>query len=176
MTRHITPLIAAMVTALAVVAVAGCGGGTHRAPASASPPKTANGRVATVGVASDGSLGRILVDSQGRTLYLFKRDSEAKSSCFGQCAVAWPPLRNAHTPLGGAGLAPANIGTMPRSDGTRQVTYKGHPLYLYQGDREPGDANGQGISAFGGRWFVLSPAGDQISVHGGSSGTGGSGY
>src|SRR6185503_16778021 len=90
--RPMTFLAGTAVVPLAALAVAGCGGGSSGASASPKPPKTASGAPATVGVAKTG-LGKILVDSQGRTLYLFKKDSGTKSECTGACASAWPPLR-----------------------------------------------------------------------------------
>jgi predicted lipoprotein with Yx(FWY)xxD motif len=162
---------------LVALAVVGCGGGNDNGTATAAPPKTANGRTATIGVGNNSSLGKILVDSQGRTIYLFQKDSGTKSACFGDCAVAWPPVRANGKPTVGKGLTASKVGTIPRSDGKPQVTYNGHPLYLYQGDHNPGDANGQGLTAFGGGWFALSSAGNQVSGQGSSSGgSSGNGY
>ena len=153
---------------LAVLFLAGCGGG---ATGSAAPPTTANGRPATVGIADDGSLGKILVDSQGRTLYLFQKDNGTKSACYGACAIAWPPLRVSGKPTIGDGANPSLVATTARSDGKPQLTYGGHPLYLYQGDQKPGDTSGQGVTAYGGGWFTLSPAGSEVA--GKPSGSGG---
>jgi predicted lipoprotein with Yx(FWY)xxD motif len=169
--RTISFLASGAVLLLAALAVAGCGGGSSKA---SGPPKTASGKTATVGV-SNASLGNILVNSQGRTLYLFKRDSGTMSECNGACAVNWPPLGAAGKPTIGSGATASLISTSTRSDGTRQVTYNGHPLYLFKGDSKPGDTNGEGLNAFGGSWFALSPAGNQISAPAASSG-GGSGY
>jgi predicted lipoprotein with Yx(FWY)xxD motif len=160
---------------LSAAALAACGGGGGSPASGAStPPKAAGGQTATVGVADAGSLGKVLVDSSDSTLYLFQKDSGTASACTGPCAVAWPPLRVSGTPTVGAGLSASKVGKTPRSDGKAQVTYNGHPLYLYQGDQNPGDANGQGISAFGGGWFTLSSAGDMVSGSGSSSGGGSS--
>jgi hypothetical protein len=79
------------------------------------------------------------------------------------CATAWPPLRATGTPVIGTGLTASKVGTSPRSDGRPQVTYNGHPLYTYTGDQNPGDTNGQGLTAFGGGWFALSPAGARVN-------------
>ena len=157
---------------LAALAVAGCGGG---ASASPGPPKTASGKDATVGVASAG-LGKILVDSQGRTLYLFTRDSGTTSSCSGACAVNWPPLLVTGKPTVGIGAKPSIVSTSARSNGKTQLTYNGHPLYLFKGDSKAGDTNGEGLNAFGGNWFAVSPAGTQISAPAPSGGGGGNGY
>jgi predicted lipoprotein with Yx(FWY)xxD motif len=171
--RFTTFLAGAAVIPLCALAVAGCGGDSH-ANASAPAPKTASGKPATVGVADTG-LGKILVDSQGRTLYLFQKDSGTESACTGACAAAWPPLRASGKPTVGSGADASATGTAARSDGKPQVTYGGHPLYRYQGDQKPGDTNGQGLTAFGGGWFAVSPAGDQVAGQGSGS-SGGNGY
>jgi predicted lipoprotein with Yx(FWY)xxD motif len=108
-------------------------------------------------------LGRILVDSSGRTLYLFKADVGTKSACAGACAVAWPPLRTGGKPAVRSGASAVLVGTTKRSDGERQVTYHGHPLYLFVKDHKPGDVTGQGVTAFGAAWFAVSAAGNQVS-------------
>ncbi len=146
---------------LVVVAIGACGSGNQTATPVA--PKTASGQLATVGLESDGTLGKILVDSRGRTLYLFKRDASGKSACDSACAAAWPPLRADGKPVAGRGLTPARLGTTPRSDGRRQIAYNGHPLYRYTGDHKLGDTNGQGVNAFGAPWFTVSGAGEVVS-------------
>jgi predicted lipoprotein with Yx(FWY)xxD motif len=147
-TRSITFLAGA--TALVVAALAaGCGssgGSNANSPASL---KNASGQSATVGVANE-NVGKILVDSQGRTLYLFERDSGTKSTCTGACAVEWPPLRATGKPTVGGGATASVVTTSARSDGKPQVTYNGHPLYLFSADQKAGDTNGQGVNAFGG--------------------------
>ena len=153
---------------LAVVALAGCGG-----IASHALPTTSDGRPATVGVASTG-LGDILVDLQGRTLYLFARDSGTVSACTGACAVNWPPLLDQGTPLVGTGATPSGIGRTTRPDGRSQLTYNGHPLCTFVNDKKPGDTNGEGISAFGGSWYAVSPAGAKVAPR--SQPQGGGGY
>ena len=110
----------------------------------------------------DTSLGKILVDSQGRSLYLFKKDTGPKSTCYGSCAVASPPLTTGGTPKAGSGAKASLIGTTTRTDGKDEVTYNGHPLYYYAGDSAAGDTNGQDLNQFGAAWYVLSPAGNQI--------------
>ena len=172
-TGRIRPLAAAAAVPLAALAVGACGSGGDKATPSIAPPKTASGRQATVGVVSDGSLGKILVNSQGRTLYLFQKDNGDTSTCFGACAAQWPPLLAAgHSAVGG-GLTSSKVGTTTRSDGKPQVTYNGHPLYTYAADQKAGQTNGQGLNAFGGGWFVLSAAGNKVA---GKSPTGTSGY
>jgi len=168
-------LTAAAAVALVALAIAGCGADDDQAAAAASPPKTAGGASATIGVANAASLGSILVDSQGRTVYLFAKDTRPTSTCSGECAVQWPPVTAKGKPKVGSGVTAREVGTTSRSDGKTQVTYNGHPLYLFEGDSAAGDTNGQGISAFGARWNVLSPAGNQVTASASSSG-GDSGY
>jgi predicted lipoprotein with Yx(FWY)xxD motif len=171
--RSITLLAGAAAVGLTALAIAGCGGGGNGGGnAAAAAPKTTSGASATVGVAKT-DLGKVLVDSQGRTLYLFKQDQGTKSACFGECATDWPPVRASGKPTVAGGAQAAMVSSTARTDGAPQVTYNGHPLYLYEGDRKPGDTNGQGLTAFGAAWYVLSPAGDQVS--GNASSSGGSG-
>jgi predicted lipoprotein with Yx(FWY)xxD motif len=168
--RPITFLASAAVIPLVALAVAACGGG---GAATAATPKTSTGAAATVGVANS-SLGSILVDATGRTLYLFKADVGMTSACTGACASAWPPLPAKGTPTAGTGLTASKLATITRPGGSRQVTYNGHPVYLYVGDKKPGDVNGQAVTAFGAGWFALNPAGNQISATPPSSGGSGS--
>jgi predicted lipoprotein with Yx(FWY)xxD motif len=169
--RPITFLASAVVIPLAGLAIAACGGGGGAA--TAATPTTSSGASATVGVANS-SLGSILVDSTGRTLYLFKADVGTKSACTGACAAAWPPLLSNGKPTAGTGLTAAKLGTTIRPGGNRQVTYNGHPLYLFTQDKKPGDVSGQGVTAFGAAWFALDPSGNQTSGSASSSGGGGS--
>ena len=165
MTRKpIAVLATAALVPLTALAVAGCGGGggNNNATASSSPPKPAQTRPAMVKVANSG-LGKVLVDSRGRTLYLFTKDSGSTSTCTGACATAWPPLLADGNSTVGAGANASLVGTTTRSDSTPQVTYNGHPLYLFVKDQSPGDTNGEGLSAFGGSWFAVSPAGNRVS-------------
>jgi predicted lipoprotein with Yx(FWY)xxD motif len=159
-----------------VALAAGCGGGGATA-ATPAPPKTASGQAATVGVAKTG-LGQVLVNSQGRTLYLFKADQGTKSACTGACAAAWPPVQVQGKPTVGSGVNASLVGTAKRPEGTMQVTYNGHPLYLFAQDIKAGETNGQGVSAFGASWFTLNSSGNQVSGTSSSSGgsSGGLGY
>jgi predicted lipoprotein with Yx(FWY)xxD motif len=165
--RPHTFLAGAAVVPLSAVVLAACGGG---GTATASPPPAPSKSTPTpaqttpVRVANS-RLGRILVDSTGRTLYLFKADSASKSACSGACAAAWPPLLTAGKPAAGAGLSASKLGTITRSGGSRQVTYNGHPLYLFIKDTKPGALTGEGLTAFGAAWLVVSPVGNQISSH-----------
>jgi predicted lipoprotein with Yx(FWY)xxD motif len=160
--RSVTVLASAAALPLIALSAAACSSGGGGASASPTPAKTTNGAPATVGVANS-SLGQVLVDSQGRTLYLFQKDSGTTSSCTGACATAWPPVMATGQPTAGSGTNAALLGTTPRSDGGTQVTYNGHPVYLFSGDHKAGDTNGQGVNAFGASWFALSGAGNQVS-------------
>jgi predicted lipoprotein with Yx(FWY)xxD motif len=166
--RPITLLATAVAVPLAAVAIAACG--SDDTPTAT--PKTASGDAATIDVANS-DLGKILVDAKGRTIYLFKKDAGTKSECSGDCVVDWPPVTAAGKPTVGTGLTASKVATTQSTDGKTQVTYNGHPLYLFQGDKSPGDTSGQGLNAFGAGWFVLSPAGDEITAgapKGGSTG------
>ena len=168
-TGPITFLASAAVIPLTALAVAACGGS---GAATASPPKTSTGASATLGVAKS-SLGSIVVNSTGRTLYLFKADVGANSACTGACATAWPPLLATGTPTAGTGLTASKLGTITRPGDSKQVTYNGHPLYLFIKDQKPGQSAGQGVTAFGAAWFALTPAGNQASAPAPSSSGGG---
>jgi predicted lipoprotein with Yx(FWY)xxD motif len=154
-------LASAAVIPLTALSLASCGGGGS-ATAAGPLPKTASGKPATVGVANN-SLGKILENGQGRTLYVFERDTGTKSNCSGACATQWPPLTSAH-PTAGKGASASKLGTTKRSDGKTQVTYNGHPLYRFGGDNAAGDTNGQAVNAFGALWYVVSPAGNVITT------------
>lgn len=107
-------------------------------------------------------LGRIIVNAQGRTLYMFAADKHAKSTCYGKCAMFWPPLLTSSTHIAASGLKAPLLDTTKRTDGKLQITYNGHPLYLFLNDTKPGQTTGQGLNASGGLWWVLSPAGTAI--------------
>jgi predicted lipoprotein with Yx(FWY)xxD motif len=116
---------------------------------------------ATVATARTG-LGQIVVDGRGRSLYLFEKDSRSRSACSGLCATYWPPLLTSGKPLAIKGAKPSLLGSIRRSDGTRQVTYAGHPVYFFSGDAKRGQTNGEGLKDFGGGWYVLAPTGKKI--------------
>ena len=161
----------AAVAALMLVAAA-CGGGGNNYGSNrgggaygAAPATTAGGATMTMGAAVDvraSKLGQTLVDGQGRTLYLFEADTAGRSNCHGACAGAWPPYLSSGAPEAGTGVTGGLLGTVP-GDGGAQVTYHGHPLYHYAGDRQPGDTTGQGLDQFGARWYVVAPDGDRIA-------------
>jgi predicted lipoprotein with Yx(FWY)xxD motif len=168
-------------TAVAGLALSACGGGNGDGSSSGENASNGSGgtsgHAATVEVA-DTDLGKILVDSKDRTLYLFLKDRGTTSECSGDCAAAWPPLTASGTPTAGSGAQQSLVGTTTRSDGKSQVTYNGHPVYRFEGDSKAGDTAGEGLVAFGAAWYALSPAGDQVTGKASSSGSsgGGSGY
>ena len=149
--------------------LAACGGGTSAYGAGgsggygapAATPSAAVGTAATVDLHGS-SLGQILVDAQGRTLYLFEADKNGKSNCDGPCAAAWPPYLSTGTPHAAMGATANLVGTTARADGTTQVNYAGHPLYYYVGDKAPGDTTGQDIDQFGAKLYVLAKDGNKI--------------
>jgi predicted lipoprotein with Yx(FWY)xxD motif len=160
---------AATLAALALIAAACSGGGASSSGGGlyGTGPATSSAQPAAAVVERRGSmLGQILVDGQGRTLYLFEADRAGRSSCDGACASAWPPYLSNGAPKAGTGVAGGLLGTTMRGGdgGGAQVTYHGHPLYYYVGDNEPGDTAGQGLDQFGARWFVLAPSGNEIAA------------
>jgi predicted lipoprotein with Yx(FWY)xxD motif len=163
------PLVALVALATVGVLAAGCGSSSSGSGGSggglyggSSAPTTAPSAVATVSAAST-SLGTILVDGSGRTLYLFEKDQSDQSACAGACAAAWPVDQSSGTPKAGNGVKASMLGTIKRGDNTTQVTYNQHPLYYYQGDSGAGQQNGQGLEAFGAKWFVVNPAGGAVT-------------
>jgi predicted lipoprotein with Yx(FWY)xxD motif len=123
-----------------------------------SSPPSGTGAVA---VASVGDVGKVLVDSEGLTLYYFEKDKGGKSACYGACASAWPPLTTSGAPQAMNGAQSSKLGTTERKDGTTQVTYAGWPLYTYIADKQPGEDNGTDVDAFGAPWYPLHPDGEK---------------
>jgi predicted lipoprotein with Yx(FWY)xxD motif len=158
------------------IAAAGCGGSSSSssAPASGTNASGSGGAGAygygggggssssasavTVKAASS-PLGTILVDQDGKTLYLFEADSNNMSNCSGSCLSLWPPVMANGTATAGSGVSAGMIGT---ATGSSQVTYAGHPLYWFSGDTKAGDTNGEGLNDFGGLWYAISPAGKAV--------------
>jgi len=120
-------------------------------------------------------IGTVLVNSRGHTLYLFAKDRNGKSSCTGQCASFWPPLISTAKARAVAGAKESLIGSTRRADGRLQVTYNHHPLYTFVMDTKKGQTKGEAFSAFGAKWYALSPAGARVLKSAGSNG-GGSTY
>ncbi|HEX5029226.1 MAG TPA: hypothetical protein VFV56_10480 [Gaiellaceae bacterium] len=124
----------------------------------------ANGSAASATAVATGpsGLGRIVVDGRGHTLYLFEKDRRGTSRCAGLCATYWPPLLTSGKSVASKGARRALLGTIRRADGTRQVTYAGHPLYTFSGDARRGQTNGEGLTDFGAGWYAVSPVGKKI--------------
>jgi predicted lipoprotein with Yx(FWY)xxD motif len=163
--RFLLSLTPAGVAGIAVIA-AGCGGGGGTVSSGGGYAAAAVKPMVPVNAGTIGErhtkLGNVLVDSQGRTVYLFEKDRGMSSSCTGACASIWPPVTASGKPNAGSGLSASRIALIKRSDGTMQVTYGGHPLYTYAGDAGPGDAKGEGLNQFGAKWYVLGPSGRKI--------------
>lgn len=161
-----TPARVLVVVALLLVAAA-C---TSKSAKTTTSPITSSAPAgpATVKVASS-SLGDILVDGSGRTLYLFLADKGKVSACYSGCATAWPPLLTKGPPVAGSGVTASKLGTTTRTDGKTEVTYAGHPLYYYAPDTSPGMVTGQALNQFGGLWYVVSPSGRSITTKPASS-------
>lgn len=115
------------------------------------------------------ALGAILVDARGRTLYLFEKDRNDASMCNSACATYWPPLRSHATPRAGKGIHQSLLRLARSRSGARQVTYAGHPLYTFVGDKRPGQTSGEGLDDFGAEWYAL--AGNGHKVERGESGS-----
>ena len=141
------------------------------------PPAThaAQSKSAVVSTAKT-SLGTILVNSNGRTLYLFQKDRNGKSACSGQCAVFWPPLITSGKPSVTGGAKASLIGTTRRADGRLQVTYNHHPLYTFAKDKKAGQTTGVGVNAFGAVWGAVSPAGVNVQKPATTPPSSGGGY
>jgi predicted lipoprotein with Yx(FWY)xxD motif len=143
------PIAVLAALTLAVVGLAGL----------AAIASSATSQPATVKTGTS-ALGRIVVDGRSHTLYLFQKDKKGKSACSGACAQNWPPLLTKGKPKAGAGASASLLGTTKRSDGTTQVTYNKHPLYTFVGDGgAKGATKGEGINAFGARWYVVAARG-----------------
>ena len=168
-------LIATAALALGIAA-AGCGGSSSSSAAPASGTNASGGGAGGYGYGGGGGgtsssasavtlkavtspLGTILVDQDGKTLYLFEADSTNKSNCSGSCLSLWPPVMANGKATAGSGVTAGMIGT---ATGSSQVTYAGHPLYWFSGDTKAGDTNGEGLNDFGGLWYAISPAGTAV--------------
>jgi predicted lipoprotein with Yx(FWY)xxD motif len=163
-------LAAAAVAALAATIFVLHPAATHAAQAKGTVVSTAKT-----------SLGQIIVNANGRTVYLFEKDHNGKSACSGQCAAFWPPLITSGKPSVTGGAKASLIGTTRRADGRLQVTYNHHPLYTFVKDKKAGQTSGEGVNAFGAGWDAISPAGAKIEKPSapppaGGGGGGGGGY
>jgi len=163
-----------MLVVAGALVLAACGGsGTSSSSGSgsspsygAAKPSTSNSSnssaAASVVSTKTSSLGTFLVDANGRALYLWDADHGTTSTCSGACAQAWPPLTTTSTPKASGKVKATLLGTTKRADGSREVTYAGHPLYTFAGDTQAGQTTGQGSNGFGAPWWVVTPAGNAL--------------
>jgi predicted lipoprotein with Yx(FWY)xxD motif len=138
--------------------LAACGGTSSSAAAGSNTPTTVDSRQTT--------LGSIITDGNGMSVYLFEKDSGHSSTCYGACAATWTPVTTAGAPKAGPGTTASLLGTTKRTGGATQVTYAGHPLYFFTGDQKPGDVTGQGSQTFGAGWDALRPTGQKVESGG----------
>ena len=172
-----TAVTVAPFLALIVGACGGSGGSNNADGKRANSDSTAGPPPGVVTIATSTEAGRThLVSGSGRAIYLRVADKRGRSHCKGACAKAWPPVVSTAAPIAGSGANSADLGTTTRSDGSKQVTYNGHPLYFFLGDQTPGATYGQGSDNFGAKWWLVAPSGDAITAAtvGGSSSAGSS--
>ena len=157
------------------------GASASSSPAGAAAPSSAaasgSGSGATVIKTASSSGNTFLTDGSGRAVYLWTKDTGGMSACTGACAGAWPPVTTTGTATASGSAKSSDLGTITRSDGSKQVTYNGHPLYYFSGDTGPGTATGQGSDGFGAKWWLVAPAGSDVTASVSSftvSGSGGS--
>jgi predicted lipoprotein with Yx(FWY)xxD motif len=149
----------------AVVAASACSSyASTTTPAAGSSAAGQNSAAGTVISTQAGSAGTFLTDGSGRTIYLWAKDGANMSSCSGACAQAWSPVPATGTLTASGGAQASDLGTLTRSDGTKQASYDGHPLYYYVGDSGPGQTSGQGSDDFGARWWLVAPSGAKITT------------
>jgi predicted lipoprotein with Yx(FWY)xxD motif len=161
--------LAALAVASALV-LAACGGsntssssGAGSTPSyGATKPSTPSSSAASTVSTKTSSLGTFLVDANGRALYLWDADHGAMSTCTAACAQAWPPLTTTGTPKASGAVKASLLGTTKRADGTREVTYAGHPLYTFAGDTQAGQTTGEGSNGFGAPWWIVTPGGKAL--------------
>jgi predicted lipoprotein with Yx(FWY)xxD motif len=129
------------------------------APAAVPSPSTSAAGLKTASTAK----GTILVTSQGYAVYMFAIDTPTKSNCNAACLKFWPALTGTPSAASGSGLT-GKFGTITGTGGITQATYNGHPLYLFEADKKPGQVNGNGVNTSGGLWYALNPSGNKIST------------
>jgi predicted lipoprotein with Yx(FWY)xxD motif len=115
------------------------------------------------------SLGAILVDPRGRTLYLFEKDEKGVSACNSACLSYWPAFTSRTVPRAGAGVHQSLLGLAKPQHGLQQVTYAGHPLYTFVGDKRSGQTTGEGLRNFGAEWYALAASGRKVDRSEGTS-------
>jgi predicted lipoprotein with Yx(FWY)xxD motif len=174
-----------IVLCLVVGVLAGCGGdgdGSNSGGSAADEAATANDakrngekseasrtkedaatpRKGTTVRLADSNFGRMLFDSQKQAIYIFERDEQNRSNCYGECAEAWPPVFTKGEPQAGSGIKGSLLGTTKRRDGKLQVTYAGKPLYYYAHEG-PGEVKCHNVNLNGGFWWVIGSDGERLS-------------
>jgi len=163
-------LAVALGAALLTAACSSSGSSSSPAPAAATPAGgSATSAAAAAGsglviTTKSGSAGAFLTDGSGRAVYLWTKDAMNSSSCSGACAGAWPPVTTTGAVTASGSVNKADLSTITRSGGAKQVVYDGHPLYYFSGDSGPGQVNGQGSDGFGAKWWLVDPAGTSITA------------
>ena len=145
----------------------GAAAASPSAPASSAPAAGSSASASTTGTVITthaGSAGAFLTDGSGRAVYLWAKDGMNMSDCSGACAAAWPAVPATGTVTATGGAKASDLGTITRSDGTKQVTYDGHPLYFFVGDSAAGQTNGQGSDNFGAKWWLVASSGAKITA------------
>jgi predicted lipoprotein with Yx(FWY)xxD motif len=169
--------------AISALVLAGCGSSSSSSSTAAAAAATAStstssstAATSTTAAAPSITIGTAkshgqtyLTGASGRAVYLWVADAMDKSSCSGACAQAWPPVTATGKPAASAGVNAADLGTIKRSDGSEQVTYNGHALYYFAGDKTAGTTTGQGSNSFGAKWWLVAPSGSAITSGGSSS-------
>jgi predicted lipoprotein with Yx(FWY)xxD motif len=156
----------------AAVLVAACSSGGNSStgaaasgtPAGASSSSGGSTPGGTVIETASSSAGTVLTNGSGRAVYLWVKDTGDTSNCNGACAGAWPPVTTTGSATASGGAKASDLGTITRSDGSKQVTYDGHPLYYFAGDSGPGAATGQGSDGFGAKWWLVTPTGSDVTA------------
>jgi predicted lipoprotein with Yx(FWY)xxD motif len=152
---------------VAVLAAACSSAGSTAASSPASGAAAGSGASAsgnTVIETASSSAGTVLANGSGRAVYLWVKDTGDMSQCSGACAGAWPPVTTTGTVTAAGSAKPSDLGMITRSDGTKQVTYDGHPLYYFAGDSGAGMASGQGSDSFGAKWWLVAPSGSDVTA------------
>jgi len=169
------PVLAGGAALLAACGSAASPSAGSSAPASAPASNQATSGSTMISTRST-SIGTVLTNSAGKTLYWFAIDTPTTSKCTGSCATYWPPVTGTPTAASGASLT-GTFGTITRAGGVKQATYDGHPLYTYAGDSGPGAVSGNGKNLSGGLWWAMTPSGAKPAAHpSGSSSSSSSGY
>jgi predicted lipoprotein with Yx(FWY)xxD motif len=174
-----TPLL--LVVPATLLIAAGCGSSSNKSPASAPAATTSSssgGASVTISSETVKGLGTVLVNADGKTLYVFKPDNAQKVTCKGSCAAVWPPVKLASGAKATASgdVKASMLSSDPNPAGGSVATYNGWPLYTYVTDSGAGSVRGQALNLNGGLWYVISPGGQPITKKAPSQGYGSSGY